>query len=147
MTARYERTRASRSTSVSSKNFDLEILSFDIKGKYGIIGENKSVTLKIINNGKFNSGIFEVNIFYDENQDSTAQINELIMKREDSDLAPGEIAAYITEFNQFKSGENYFIATLDYTPDEYMGNNISYTNFRGVHINEEKYDMVHTCLI
>ncbi len=128
--------------SISAKNFDLKILSFDIQGEYGIIGESQSATLKVINNGKSNSGIFSVNIFYDKNKDSTAQIDELILKREESDLAPGEVGTYVTDLDNYESGKNYFMAIVDYSPDEYRGNNISYLNFRGVYINEEKFDLI-----
>jgi hypothetical protein len=128
--------------SLTQKNNDLKLSSFKNKKDYTIIGEQADFEIRIQNKGLNSSVSYLVNIFNDVNKDSIPQSSELIGQVKGISLASGDSSLLEFSTTNFTQGKNYFIAKLEVTPDDDTTNNIAFTNFSGVIVNEIRNDIV-----
>jgi len=128
--------------SLTPKANDLKIFSFSSIKDFFIIGEQAEFKIEIQNKGLNSSSNYLVNIFNDVNKDSVSQISELIGQVNRTSLASGDSYQLTFSTTNFIQGKNYFIAKLEVTPDDDTTNNISFTDFTGVSVNEIRNDIV-----
>ena len=128
--------------SITQKDNDLKINSFKNKKDFTIIGEQAELEIRIQNKGLNSSSNYLANIFNDANKDSIPQSAELIGQVNGISLASGDSSQLTFSTTNFIQGKNYFIAKLEVTPDDDTTNNISFTNFFGVMVNEIRNDIV-----
>ncbi len=128
--------------SVTQKNNDLKISSFESTEDFGIIGEQVEFKINIKNAGLNLSPVYPVSLFYDINQDSIPQSSELVTTLNSSPLLPGDSTLLFISTNNFQEGTNYFISKLIVIPDDDTTNNIAFTDFMGVQVNEVRNDLV-----
>jgi hypothetical protein len=128
--------------SLTPKDNDLMLPSFTMKKDFALIGEQATFEIKILNKGLTASQYFLVNIFNDANKDSIPQSSEMIGQANGTSLASNDSTLLEFSTTKFVQGENYFIAKLEATPDDDTTNNISFTNFVGVVVNEIRNDIV-----
>jgi Lamin Tail Domain/CHU_C Type IX secretion signal domain len=93
------------------------------------------VGLKTIND-------FSIEVYNDINRDSISESNELINQISGSSLSPGDSLDYNFSTTNFNPGENLFIAKLNTSEDQDTTDNLVYTEFKAVKINEGRNDLV-----
>ncbi len=128
--------------SITPKNYDLKISSFQPEKKYAIIGETINFQIKIKNVGLLSADNYEVQFFKDLNIDSIPQTSELLSVITGSTIQRGDSAVYIFPTNNFNNGVNQFIAKIFFSVDEDTINNISFSKIPAAQINEERNDIV-----
>ena len=128
--------------SITIKDNDLKITSFKNKKDYTIIGEQADFEIRIQNKGLNSYSNYLVNIFNDVNKDSIPQSSELIGQASGSFLASSDSTLLEFSTASFIQGKNYFIAKIEVTPDDDTTNNIAFTSFSGVIVNEIRNDLV-----
>ncbi|MCX6150880.1 MAG: lamin tail domain-containing protein [Ignavibacteriales bacterium] len=128
--------------SITIKNYDLAINEFKSLESFGILG--KSVRLRIVvkNIGMNSFNSFQLKIYKNENGDSLIKSSELLKIIQDNPLSPNDSLTFYFDVNSFLEGKNYFISNLSAANDDDTTNNISFTNFPGVKLNEERNDIV-----
>ena len=128
--------------SVTQKENDLTVSSFKTTEGFGIIGEAVQFEIFIKNAGLNPSPVSTISLYCDVNVDSIPQFSELVSALNVSPLLPGDTALIYTSTTDFNEGENYFIAALSVTPDDDTSNNIAFTDFTGLMVNEERNDLI-----
>ncbi len=128
--------------SISPKNYDLEISSLTSSNKYAIVGKRIKLNLTIKNIGKNIADEFSVKIYIDSNRDNAVSANELIYQKLEKNLAINSSLNYEIEDASFVAGKNYYIAVIEYLPDENEDNNRSNFYINAVIVNEERNDLV-----
>jgi hypothetical protein len=128
--------------SLTPKANDLRISSFISDRKFAIIGEQADFKVKVFNNGLNSSSGYQLHFFNDINRDSIPQLSELVGQLFENSLLSGDSSIVSFSTINFVSGKNYFIAKLEVVPDDDTTNNIGFTNFQGVTINEVRNDLV-----
>jgi len=128
--------------SVTPKNFDIGISEFRNKTGYGIIGQQTSLQIKIKNYGLTAVESFLINFYSDLNADSIIQANEYLDLLEGNSLSAKDSITMIFTTGNFEAGRNYFIAEIITEKDEEEENNISFTSFSGVVLNETRNDLI-----
>ena len=128
--------------SITPKDFDLKISSFEIDKDYGIIGEKINFKVKVTNPGLNPSGNFTVKIFKDVNADSISQSTEEITEVQGSSILSGDSTQLDFQTQDFSEGNNYYIAYLKGGSDQDTTNNIAFAKLKGVTINEVRNDIV-----
>lgn len=131
-----------KENSLTPKLHDLVLTQFNLSEEYAVISNPVNLNLQIKNMGTANSNIFKVQIFSDSNYDSTGQQNEIIFESNQSGLAIGDSITISFESTEFKIGENYYIAEVNYIEDMDFNNNISFLEFIGVELNEQRNDII-----
>lgn len=128
--------------SLTPKDNDLKISSFTAKNDFTLIGEQAEFEINILNKGLNASQNYLVNIFNDVSKDSVPQTSEMIGQVNGTSLISGDSSRIDFITTNFAQGKNYFIAKLEVVPDDDTTNNISFTNFSGVIINEIRNNIV-----
>ena len=128
--------------SITPKDFDLKISSFETDKDFGIIGEEANFKIKVTNPGLNTSGNFLVKIFKDVNADSIPQQSEEISELQGSSILSGDSALLNFQTTDFSKGNNYYIAYLEEENDQDTTNNIAFAKLTGVTINEVRNDIV-----
>lgn len=128
--------------SVTPKNIDLALTSFSPLNDYGIIGEVSIFTAKIKNAGTNNVQSYQLKIYHDVNQDSSAQENELIETKTIGFISSGDSIEAELNITGFAEGVNYYIAVSFIENDEFIINNTGFAKLTGVVINEVREDIV-----
>ena len=128
--------------SVTPKYYDLKIAQFKNKNSYGISGEEQTFEITVKNSGELNSDIFTLDIFNDSNADSITNSDENIYSHIFPAITAGDSINVNFNYSDFQTGVNYFIAKVSTNLDEDSSNNVSFTNFVIVNINEERNDIV-----
>jgi hypothetical protein len=128
--------------SVTPKNFDIGISDFRNKTGYGIIGQQITIQVKVKNYGINAVESFIINFYSDLNADSIIQANEYFGLLEGNSLSAKDSIIMIFTTGNFEAGKNYFIAKIITDKDEEEENNISFTSFNGVVLNETRNDLV-----
>lgn len=131
-----------RINSVTQKSYDLSIKNFSVAEKYEVVG--KSFRTKIIaeNLGSKPAANYSVKIFYDENGDGIDQPNELTDETSGANLLTGTTNVFEFTITNFASGQNQFIAKIEFALDEYADNNSSLLKINGVVLNELRGDLI-----
>jgi len=144
---KYLGTPGYKNSVVPSEN-DLKITSFNSTPNV-ITGEKVTLNIKIMNAGTVNSTGYMLNIFNDINKDSIPQSGELVLSQNENGISAGDSTLTILTTVNYLHGKNYFIALINYAPDEEISNNIAFTNFNAgtadikvgnVVVNEIMYD-------
>ncbi|MBK7500060.1 MAG: lamin tail domain-containing protein [Ignavibacteriales bacterium] len=128
--------------SITPKDYDLRITSFESENEFGIIGEEIQLNVVVKNIGLNTSSNFNINLYRDANADSIAQLSELISTQQGSALNAGDSLNYNFTTSDFITGNNLFMAFVDVIPDNDSTNNIAFKTITGVSINEERNDIV-----
>ncbi len=128
--------------SVTQKNFDAGISDFENETGYGIIGKPASLQIEIKNYGLNSIPAFSVNLYFDANKDSVIQASELLSTLNGSTLLSGDSVMLNYQLENFQSGKNYFIVQLITAQDEETENNLAFTFFTGVILNEARNDLI-----
>ncbi|RPI61383.1 MAG: hypothetical protein EHM44_08760, partial [Ignavibacteriales bacterium] len=128
--------------SITPKDYDLRITSFESENEFGIIGEEIQLNVVVKNIGLNTSSNFNINLYRDANADSIAQLSELISTQQGSALTAGDSLNYNFTTSDFITGNNLFMAFVDVIPDNDSTNNIAFKTITGVSINEERNDIV-----
>jgi hypothetical protein len=128
--------------SLTPKDHDLKISSFKPKKEFSILGEKAEFEIIVHNKGLNLSQEYVVNIFNDINKDSIAQVSELIEQINGAPLPSGDSSTMNFSTSNFMLGKNYFLAKLEVIQDEDTTNNIAFTSFSGVSVNEIRNDIV-----
>lgn len=131
-----------RKNSVTPKEYDLTISSFKPEKSFGIMGEAVKLTAIVKNIGTQNSQNFLIKFYYDVNSDSIPQAGELINQFSGNGLVPSDSSIFEVNATGFSAGRNNYIALVETSIDEDSANNIAFTNFSGVSINEARGDIV-----
>ena len=127
--------------SVSAKNSDLSIKNFTSVFKYAEVGKSFSLKVVVENLGITSAANFSVKIYNDQNFDNVEQTNELIGETAGMVITTGNTAAFDFSVTNIISGQNQFIAGIDFTSDENLDNNNAVLKVNGVVINEHKGDL------
>lgn len=114
--------------SVVPSGNDLMITSF-ISTPNVISGANVQLNIKIANVGTNNSTGYTINIYNDIDKDSVAGAGELMLSQIENGLSSGDSVSVTLATTNYVQGRNYFIAVINYTPDEDLTNNIAFANF------------------
>lgn len=128
--------------SVTPKDYDLAITSFNAKNNYAVIGEDISFNSRIKNiglNSVLSSNLF---LYRDSNNDSIPQPNELIAQNAIPSLNINDSISITINTNIFDEGRNSYILKLFSVFDDDTTNNIAFTSVTGVAINEIRNDIV-----
>ncbi len=128
--------------SVSPKNKDLGIEKFYSTENFAIVNETFPLVVKVKNNGLESAQNYELKIYNDVNADSVIQQEELITTFNGSNLLSGDSAEFNYELTNYDPGLNFLITELEFSGDEFIGNNIAYLIFNAVTINEQAGDLV-----
>jgi hypothetical protein len=112
-------------------------------------GKDVQLDIKILNDGMNSSSGYIINIYNDMNRDSIPQAGELILSLNENGINSGDSMSVTQLTTNYVQGRNYFIAVLNYTPDDDLTNNLAFTNFNvgnpisnagNIVINEIMYD-------
>jgi len=128
--------------SITPKDFDLKIASFETESDFGIIGEKANFTINILNPGLNTSENFFVKIFKDANTDSIPQPTEEVAEIQGNSILTEDSTQLNFQTTDFSEGNNYYIAYLKEENDQDTTNNIAFTKLTGVIINEARNDIV-----
>ncbi len=86
-------------------------------------GDSLEIKISILNNGSAVSEQYVVNLYFDENNDSLAQQDELVAAEAGEGLQSGEEIEFTTGLYCETAGIYNLIAILFYSPDQNPGNN------------------------
>lgn len=128
--------------SVTPKDYDLSVQAIRIPSAYFFIGSPAVISVTVRNSGLRASGAFSLELYKDINCDSIAQSQELKSLNEYTGLSPADSITYNFIFNDVSEGKNYLIIKLSADKDDDISNNISYTEIKGIKINEQRQDIV-----
>lgn len=128
--------------SITVKPNDLTISSFKMQTELAIIGEPVKFNITVFNNGLNASENFLVNIFNDADKDSIPQTSELIGQVNGNPLLADDSSTLFFSTTNFSIGKNYLLAMLDVITDDDTTNNIAFSSFQGVKVNEIRSDIV-----
>lgn len=129
--------------SISLKDYELILKSFNVTPSSPQIGENVTFELQISNPARFAATNFSVNIYNDINFNGIPSVNELIKSETIPNLNSKDSLKYTTTFTIPQSDSLQFIGKIIFAPDQDTSNNSVikkiYTGSRIV-INEIMYD-------
>ncbi|MBN1633376.1 MAG: lamin tail domain-containing protein [Ignavibacteria bacterium] len=129
--------------SISLKDYELILKSFNIIPTSPKIGEVITFELKITNSGKFAAANFNINIYYDLNFNNEPVPSELIRSETISNLNSKDSLIYRTTYIVPQADSLQFIVRVIFSPDQDTSNNTQtkriYTGNKIV-INEIMYD-------
>ncbi len=128
--------------SITPKDFDLKISSFETVKDFGIIGKEVNFKIKVTNPGLNTSGNFLITIYKDVNVDSIPEQTEQITQLQRSSILSGDSTLLNFQITDFTTGNNYYIAYLEEGNDLDTTNNIAFAKLTGVTINEVRNDLV-----
>ena len=131
-----------KTNSLTPKDYDLSISTFESENEYGIVGEEIQFIVSVKNIGLNTSSNFNVSLYRDANADSIVQPTELISTQQGIALYSGDSSDFIFTTSDFIPGNNIFISVIDVVQDDDSTNNISFTSLNGVSINEVRNDIV-----
>ena len=138
----FDKATPGKINSITPKDFDLKITSFESENEFGIIGEEIQLNVVVKNIGLNTSSNFNINLYRDANADSIAQLSELISTQQGLTLTTGDSLSFNFTTSDFIVGNNLFMAFVDVIPDNDSTNNIAFKSITGVSINEERNDIV-----
>lgn len=121
--------------SITPKDVDLQIKSFHPEKLTAEINSPVNIFLTIKNNGKLSSGNYNVKIYFDKNNDSTAGSGEIIKEFLQSSLAPRDSIVLSFPFSASTEGVNSLIAVIESANDEDTLNNTGHTAITAYKIN------------
>lgn len=129
--------------SISLKDYELILKSFNITPSSPQIGENVTFELQISNPARFAATNFSVNIYNDINFNEIPSVNELIKSETIPNLNSKDSLKYTSTFTIPQSDSLQFVGKIIFAPDQDTSNNTVikkiYTGSRIV-INEIMYD-------
>ncbi len=129
--------------SISLKDYELILKSFNITPSSPQIGENVTFELQISNPARFAATNFSVNIYNDINFNGIPSVNELIKSETIPNLNSKDSLKYTSTFTIPQSDSLQFVGKIIFAPDQDTSNNTVikkiYTGSRIV-INEIMYD-------
>ncbi|MBP1683527.1 MAG: hypothetical protein H6Q27_1091, partial [Ignavibacteriaceae bacterium] len=134
--------------SVTPTNYDLQLSSLTFSPPNPIVGNDVTITAKILNNGILSAANFSLEIFNDVNQDSIADLNERIFNQSYSNLSSNDSVTASTVLSSLPADIYQIIARVNFAEDQNHTNNIlvkKFTvsppgnNFNDIVINEIMY--------
>jgi hypothetical protein len=134
--------------SVTPTNYDLQLSSLTFSPPVPIVGNDVTITAKILNNGILSAANFSLEIFNDVNQDSIADLNERIFNQSYSNLSSNDSVTASTVLSSLPADIYQIIARVNFAEDQNHANNIlvkKFTvsppgnNFNDIVINEIMY--------
>jgi hypothetical protein len=134
--------------SVTPTNYDLQLSSLTFSPPNPIIGNDVTITAKILNNGILSSTNFSLEIFNDVNQDSIGDISERIFNQTYTTLSPNDSVNAATILNSLPADLYQIIARVNFAEDQNLTNNVLIrqfnvtppgNNFNDIVINEIMY--------
>ena len=114
--------------SITPKDYDLKITSFESENEFGIIGKEIQFNVVVKNIGLNTSSNFNINLYRDANADSIAQLSELISTQQGLALITSDSLSFNFTTSDFLTGNNLFMAFADIIPDNDSTNNIAFKN-------------------
>ncbi|MEO8398287.1 MAG: lamin tail domain-containing protein [Ignavibacteriaceae bacterium] len=128
--------------SITPKNFDLKVSTFEPEKDFEIIGEQIGFQIVIKNIGLNQVDNFQLEFYKDINLDSIPQSTELISSSNGNLILPNDSNDFSVSTNNLTNGENYFIAKINYPLDEDTTNNLKFTKISAAQINENRSDVI-----
>jgi hypothetical protein len=128
--------------SLTPKDFDIKITSFNSEKDYSLIEEKINFTVRVKNSGIKTSDNFTIKIYNDTDADSIPQASELIAEVAGLPLPGNDSSEYNFLIKNFIKGENYFIAYAEMISDQDTTNNFAFTKITGVVVNEIRNDII-----
>ncbi len=134
--------------SVTPTNYDLQLSSLTFSPPNPIVGNDVTITAKILNNGILSAANFSLEIFNDVNQDSIAELNERFFNQSYSNLSSNDSVTASTVLNSLPADLYQIIARVNFAEDQNLTNNILVkqltvsppgNNFNDIVINEIMY--------
>jgi len=131
-----------RINSVTPKDYDLAITSFNPLKTFAVVGEEIQFKVGIKNVGLNLISSSSALLYRDANQDSIPQANEFISQNVIQSLNVNDSTTFIISTNNFDEGINRYILKLLSFSDDDTSNNIALSSVNGVSINEIRNDLV-----
>jgi len=128
--------------SITPKTFDLIITEFSASEDYAVVGQILPTNIVVKNIGIEPVVSSNIQIYYDENRDSIAQIGEFLSGINAASISPNDSVMFNYDITEFTAGQNNYIALIDVNELEFSDNNSAYLNFNGVDLNEERGDLI-----
>jgi hypothetical protein len=134
--------------SVTPTNYDLQLSSLTFSPPNPIVGNDVTITAKILNNGILSAANFSLEIFNDVNQDSIGDISERFFNQSYSNLSSNDSVTATAILNSLPSDLYQIIARVNFVEDQNLTNNVLIrqfnvsppgNNFNDVVINEIMY--------
>lgn len=128
--------------SVTPRQNDLSIASISVYPKYAIVGSSVLLSILVKNVGILPIDGFLLEIYNDNNNNLTAETDELIKSISGGFIANGDSLVFSEILTEFIEGNNTIIANLSVNIDENTENNTQLISFFGIRINEVRNDIV-----
>jgi len=128
--------------SVSPRKYDLNLISVYPEEKYFPFGVPANLKVVIRNDGTYSAQGASLQIYYDSNEDSLADKNELIYDEPIASLLPADSAEISAELSNLPVGRDRLIFVVVFPPDEFSDNNLSYKNVNIVEFAADRNDIV-----
>ncbi len=109
--------------SVSQKEFDVAIKTMSINPKFPLVNQPCTLSIIINNPGKKSLTGIAINIFYDINNDSIPQTNELLSTQNIATLNSGDSSLLTQNFSLSSQGTHNFYVSVTTANDDYLVNN------------------------
>ncbi len=131
-----------RINSVSPKDHDLDLSSLSAAQKYAVVGRKIKISIEVKNIGKNAASAFSVKLYRDANRNGIGETNELVYLKNETGLAINITSKYDIEDGSYVIGFNQYLATVEYSADQYLDNNKLPLTINAVVVNEERNDLV-----
>jgi len=128
--------------SVTPRQNDLSIASISVYPKYAIVGTSVLLSILVKNIGILPNNEFLLELYNDNNNNLTAEPDELIKSISGRLIASGDSLVFGEILTEFIEGNNTIIANLNANIDENTENNTQLISFWGIRINEVRNDIV-----
>ncbi len=128
--------------SVTPRQNDLSIASISVNPKYAIVGSSVLLSILVKNVGILLIDGFLLELYNDNNNNLTAETDELIKSISGGFIASGDSLVFSEILTEFIEGNNTIIANLNVNIDENYENNTQLISFFGIRINEVRNDIV-----
>lgn len=131
-----------KKNSVSKVEYDLALTKFKAKDEIIIQGDSTKIEIMINNIGTAPAENFTISVFIDNNRNYAEDNNENIFNEFITLLNSSDSLKRDISIKNLSEGNNYFIAQIDYSKDEFNSNNTDSLKIKVVSVNEEPGDLV-----